>query len=31
MKNTEKLEERIVDFTVMVISISNSLPKTIVE
>ena len=27
MKNTEKLEERIVDFTVRVIKISNSLPK----
>ena len=28
MKNTEKLENRVVDFTVMVVKISNSLPKT---
>ena len=28
MKRAEKLEERVVDFTVMVIKISNSLPKT---
>ena len=28
MKDVEKLEERVVDFTVMVIKISNSLPKT---
>ena len=29
MKNFEELEERMVDFTVMVISISVSLPKTL--
>lgn len=28
MKNVEKLEKRVVDFTVMVIKISNTLPKT---
>ncbi len=30
MKNVERLEERVMDFAVMIIELSNSLPKTLV-